>query len=168
MGEKMGVRVEVWPVAADDHGLWLLDTGAWMSAPITQDSDPHFEVEELLFMKAQIIGPPLIHSTSWRHIGPNLAATYVAVVEVDGPVLAAWPRAKPITAEVLAEHPPAAHGAAEAPEPHRLAVLGHAIRHLAFLRQFDAEAAASLPATWGPHLDGVRPALAGWYRQRCA
>lgn len=164
--EKMGARVEVWPVAADEVGIWqVAGVQPWLSDPIRQDSDPHFEVEELLFAKAGILGPALIHSTSWRSSGPNVILTYVVVVDVDGPVLGAWPDAKPISREVLVGHPPSGHGAAEPPAPHRLAVLGHAVRHVAFLRQFDTTAAAALPAAWDAPLDALRPALAGWYRR---
>ena len=76
----MNVQVEVWPVAADAAGLWLLsDGGPWLSAPIPQDSDPHFEVEHLLG-NAAIANPPLLHSTSWRPDGPHVLLTYIAVV----------------------------------------------------------------------------------------
>ena len=48
--EKMGITVEVWPLAADKAGIWLLSGGdAWRYGPVWGDGDVHDEVERLLF-----------------------------------------------------------------------------------------------------------------------
>jgi len=49
MGEPMTVQVEVWPLGADDNGVWLLSGGdAWRTGPIPADSEPFFEVKLLV------------------------------------------------------------------------------------------------------------------------
>lgn len=159
------VQVEVWPVAADGAGLWLLSAdGPWLSAPIAQDSDPHFEVEFLL-ARAGVETPPLLHSTSWRPDGPHVVLTYIAVVDVGSlPVAQVWPDAAPIGAALLeAVGTPPTHAADDVPVPRHVDVLVHAIRHVRFLQEFDATAAEALPAEWSSHLARLRPALAGLY-----
>ncbi len=161
---------EVWPVAADGNGLWLLSgKDAWRtkpSTPIGQDSDPHFEVESLL-AAGGVLAPTLVHSTSWRVDGSHIMLTYVAVVGVpEGGVIETWPQAQPFTADVLhVVGPTITHGAAEAPTPRYIDVLAHGVRHLVFLKLYDATAAEALPAEWTPHLARLTPALAGMYSQ---
>ena len=159
----MNVQVEVWPVAADDVGLWLLSGETpWLSAPITQDSDPHFEVEELCFTHPR---PVLVHSTSWRPDGPHIVLTYIVVYDTGAqPVLETWPVANPVSSALLdAVGPPATNAAHDVPIPRHVDVLVHAIRHLRFLQEHDATAADALPAAWRVHLEKLRPALAGLY-----
>jgi hypothetical protein len=170
----MNVRVEVWPVAADELGVWLLSgDGALYSAPIPQDSTSHFEVEHALadagfpMPDGQLRDIALMHSTSWREDGPHALHTYVTVADAGSAyVLDRWPHAVPITDALLATvgRPPT-HGATDRPAPRNVDVLAHAVRHLAFLRRFDATAAAALPAAWTPHLDALTPALAGLYSE---
>lgn len=162
----MNVQVELWPVAADDAGVWLLSGKApLLSAPIPQDSDPHYEVEWLLGRLWPLSGGvSLVHSTSWRPDGPHVVLTYVAVIDTPAPVLSDWSGAAPISALLLESVGPMPTNAAhDAPRPRHIDVLVHAVRHLRFLQEFDATAADALPPAWDAHLAKLRPSLAGLY-----
>jgi len=165
---QMSVQVEVWPVAVDDAGIWLVSgSDAWRSDPVPQDGDVHFEVETLLHRYSALESTTLIHSTSWRPDGPFIVLTYVAVLRgTDHPVRNAWQGALPIS-RALTEQvgPPAPNAATDPPIPRYIDVLLHAVRHLRFLLAEDATAAASLDTTWQRHLSGLRPALAGMYTE---
>lgn len=160
--ENMNVTVEVWPIRADQYGLWLVSgEDAWRSSPIGADSDPHFEVELLLSSHDM---PParLLHSTSWRPDNTSIVLTYIAVLETSEPS----PGARPITCDLLADvGNPTPHGAADAPIPRYSDVLHHGLRHLSFLLNTDAEAANAI-AGWCTHwVSQMQPALAGMYSQ---
>lgn len=162
----MNVQVEVWCVAADDQGIWLTNGagGAWLSAPIPQDSDPHFEVETLLAEHGVAGRQKLVHSTSWRADGPHVVLTYVAVVDPAAPVVQAYPDALPLGDELLqAVGRPPTNRAADAPLPRYIDVLTHAVRHLRFLLDYDATARAAMPSALAGHLTRLTPALAGLY-----
>lgn len=164
----MTVIPEVWPVAADKQGLWLLSgDGPWQATlPVQADGDVHAEIELLVQMHGlDLSDVPLLHSTSWRPNGTSIVLTYLAVVRRPGPVLENWIDAKPVSPHLLAftGNPPP-HGAAEAPIPRESDVLYHALRHAAFLRDTDTETAAVFDEHWLRHLEKLRPALAGMYR----
>ena len=171
MLEKMGITVEVWPVAADEAGIWLVsgrDALRW--GPVEADGDVHYETEMLLRgFGASLDEVAVIHSTSWRPDGPAIVLTYVAVLRVSGYVLETWPDAAPVTAALLAavgKAPP--HGAADVPVPRVMDVLLHGLRHLRFLLDRDAETGAALDAHWRRHLRPLEPALAAMYTERLA
>lgn len=184
MPELMTVTVEVWPLAADEAGIWLLSGGdAWRYGPVGADSDVHYEAEWLLFREGidpasvsfiKIPGRPVakvIHWTSCRPDGPTIVHTIMAVVEADGYVLETWPNAAPVTSALPAavgKAPP--HGAAEAPVPRVVDVLLHGLRHLKFLAgpEGDAETAAALDGNMLRHLAPLRPALARMFSERLA
>ena len=185
MPELMTVTVEVWPLAADETGIWLVSDGdAWRFGPVEATSDVHYEVELLLFHHgidpddAVFISLPMetpraevIHSTSWRPDGPTIVLTYIAVVKADGYVRERWPAALPVTAdlpEAVGKAPP--HGAASVPVPRVVDVLLHGVRHLRFLLgpEGDAETAAALDANWRRHLAPLKPALASMFSERLA
>lgn len=161
----MNVQVEVWAVASDVNGIWLVNGGeAWRSAPIVQDSDPHFEVENVLADQAMTDDVRVVHSTSWRADGPHVVLTYIAVVERGSVVISDWPKALPLGEELLAAvGPPPTNPATAAPLPRYVDVLAHAVRHLRFLLDHDATARAAMPASLVPHLTRLTPALAGLY-----
>ncbi len=169
MTETMGVVVEVWPLAADQHGVWLL-SGAepWRSAPIAADSEPHFELEMTLAERG-VHTPTLLHSTSWRPEGPHIVLTYVAVLDLPGLARTSWTGALPVSEELLPTvgNPPP-HGAAEVPVPRHVDVLHHALRHLRFLLDTDTSARQALAGYWPAHLDRMAPALAGMYETECS
>lgn len=168
MLEPMTVRVEVWPVAADEAGLWLVSGGTpWLSDAVMADGDVHFEVEMLLREHGiDPDGTAVIHSTSWRPEGPAVVLTYMAAIVAEGFALDAWPDAKPVAPELLdARGGPPTHGATEAPIPRHLDVLFHGLRHLRHLQMFDATNAAAMGELWREHLESFEPALAGMYSE---
>lgn len=173
MLEKMGITVEVWPVGADDAGIWLISgSDALRWGPVMADGDVHYEAETLLRgFGIDLADVDVLHSTSWRPDGPAIVLTYMAVVKVSGYVLETWPDAAPVT-RTLAEAigPAPVHGAADVPLPRVADVLLHGIRHLKFLAgpEGDAETAAALDENWVRHLAPLRPALAKMFSERLA
>lgn len=167
MAENMTVYPEVWPVAADETGLWLISgVGPWRPAlPVQGDGDVHADVElELSMNGLDMSDVPLLHSTSWRPDGSSVILTYIAVVRRPGFVRENWPGAEPISPLLPgAVGKPLTHDANEPPIPRYVDCLLHAIRHLAFLRDWDSAAFAVLDRHWLRHLEGLRPALAGMY-----
>lgn len=176
MTDLLGVQVEVWPVAADEHGIWLVSVehDAWRSEPIPDDSEPHDAVKDVLRDNP---GYPhaaggawdavkLLHSTSWRVDGPAVILTYIAVLGGHHEyVRDAWPDALPIGPDLFDEvGDPKPHGPADVPVPRYADVLFHGVRHLAFLRATDATARAALDAHWRRLLADLEPSLAGMYR----
>ena len=183
MPELMTVTVEVWPVAADDAGIWLISNGdAWRFGPVEAASDVHYEVELLLFHHgidpddAVFIEVPagtprtdVLHSTSWRPNGPTIVLTYMAVVKAGGYVRERWPYAAPLNAALPAavgKAPP--HGAAEVPVPRLIDVPLHGLRHIRFLMDYDAEISAALDENWRRHLAPLEPALFTMFSERLA
>lgn len=172
-GRPMIVQAEVWPVAADETGLWLLEHGPRPSLPIMDDAEPHDYAEMELMQACMWAGTKALHSTSWRvdhdrSQGCNyMVVTYVAVVACSGLVREEYPDAIPITSEAadaeLGNVP--THGATEAPAVRHFDVLFHALRHLRFLLAHDATVAAALPAVWGEHLASFDPAIARMYER---
>lgn len=167
MSEPMTVRVEVWPVAADEAGIWLLDTDAWRpNLPVMADTEPHADVELELASHGALAQVRLLHSTSWRMDGPAMMVTYVAVVGLGGLVRERWPAARPVSGELAdAVGKPAAHGPTDPPTPRYIDVLMHGLRHLAFLLGTDTTCGDALDEHWRRHLAGLQPALAGLYQE---
>jgi hypothetical protein len=181
MPELMTVTVEVWPLAADEAGIWLLSNGdAWRFGPVEAASDVHYEVELLLFqhgidpgdavfirLPADTPRTDVLHSTSWRPQGPTIVLTYMAVVKAGGYVRERWPAAAPLTAALPAavgKAPP--HGAAEVPVPRLVDVPLHGLRHVRWLMDYDAETSAALDANWRRHLTPLEPALFTMFSER--
>lgn len=164
MLEPMTVRAEVWPVAADEVGIWLLSgQDAWRTGAIMADSEPHAEVD--LELATRDIRAALLHSTSWRTDGTSVILTYMAVINGGSVVRAAWPNALPVTAGLADQvgRPPG-HAPDEAPAPRYVDVLMHGLRHLKFLLDGnDATSAAAMGPLWARHLEPLTPALAGMY-----
>jgi hypothetical protein len=167
--EPMNITVEVWPVAADTQGLWLLSgEDAWRYGPVAADSDIHYEVEFLL-AEHGITGADTkaLHSTSWHPDGPTVVLTYMAVIGVGEYVFDRWPDAGPVTADLAdAEGRPRTHAATEPPVPRFLDVMFHGIRHLKYLYEHDRTNAAAMGPLWAQHLMPFESALAGMYSER--
>lgn len=165
MNERTEVIVEVWPVSADEVGLWLISgTDAWRSEAIRKDSDPHTAVTELLKANDASDGVKLLHSTSWRAEETAVVLTYVAVIGCGAFVRDKWQNAAPISPVLPdAVGKPIAVEATEAPIPRYIDVLMHGLRHLSFLLQTDSAARSALCGKWPDHLALFRPALAGMY-----
>jgi hypothetical protein len=167
MTEHMGILLEVWPVAADRDGIWLLADDAWRSDRLPADTRPHGEVELLAYQHAPDLPIAVYHSTSWRFDDPGVILTYIAVANLGEHVQDWWPLARPVTLDLLATvGKPWPHRADAEPVPRYLDVLVHAIRHLRFLRDTDAETSAALGPWWARHLEVFEPALSGLYTDR--
>lgn len=165
MAEPMSVHVEVWPVAADEVGLWLLSgEDAWRSGPVMADDEPHSEVEYALYQHQAADDVALLHSTSWRVDGPRLVLTYMAVIAVPGLVRDAWPTALPISLDLAnAVGKPLPYTPTEPPTPRYIDVLFHGLRHLRFLLDTDIGNSEALDDYWRRHLAKLNPALATMY-----
>ncbi|MFC7650295.1 hypothetical protein ACFQX6_65735 [Streptosporangium lutulentum] len=166
----LGVKVEVWPVAADKFGIWLVspEGDAWRSEPITSDTEPHKTVEHLLDARHEFNRVRLLHSTSWRTEQDSIVLTYIAVLGGHGSheyVPDIWPQARPLSLG-LAEQvgKPIPHGPTEPPTPRYIDVLMHGVRHLRFLMDTDVHAKAGLDDCWQTHLYMLQPTLAGMYQ----
>jgi hypothetical protein len=164
----MTVVTEVWPLAADQTGIWLLaPEGPWPSEPIPADSEPHMAAElELIQHTVNLADVAVLHSTSWRTEHTSAILTYAAAIRVAGLVLDSWPGARPISLE-LANHVgrPPTHGPLDPPAPRYVDVLYHALRHLRFLLVTDATVAAALTEAWGVHLAELQPSIAEMYSE---
>ena len=173
-GEPKTIRVEVWPLDVDPHagntvsGIWLVSgADAWRTAvPLPADC-PVFAEARLVLAGHGVREPAIVHGTSVREDrGGTVMITHVAVVPVTGAyVHDDWPDAQPVPVErLLGEvgHPIRVNPADE-PLPRYLDVLFHAVRHLAFLAQWDSEARAAFPPGWLGQLERLTPALATLY-----
>lgn len=177
-------RVEVWPIAADVAGFWLLGgkRGAWdPGVPTEARLSTHEAVVEVVEAFGADDVTKALHSTSWRpDTQPAVDVfTYIACVDAGQAVIDRWPAARPI-GRVLLESvgKPYHHDPTEPPLPRFIDVAAHAIRHIRLLTNphcdaFDAstyEAIASLPGEetgrswWLDHLEGLKGQLAGLYR----
>lgn len=169
--EAMKVGTEIWPLAADRTGLWLVSAGArpWAPAePVMAASEPYAEVMlELARMGLQPNQLQLLHSTSWRQHGPRLVLTYAAVIRLDSAdsyVHDAWPDAAPLGLDLFQRvGAPPTHGAIGNPAPRMIDVLHHVLRHLRFLIDNDVTVARALDLHWHNHLRTYAPALATMY-----
>lgn len=167
--DRLGVRVEVWPVAADQFGIWLVseEADAWRSDYVPAESEPHRAVEQLLDERHQFNHVQLLHSTSWRTDRDAVVLTYVAVLgghESHEFVLDVWPHARPLTvdtAQAVGKTLP--HGPIDPPTPRYIDVLMHAVRHLRFLLETDVHAQAALDDHWRRSLNDLKPTLARMY-----
>lgn len=167
MGD-LRVRVEAWPVAADQEALWLLSgKGPWVSGNVPADGEPHAELDYVLSVHGALSSVRLVHSTSWRVEGPAVVLTYIAVVDCEPDfAVAQWRDAQPITAELVeAVGAPMAGPAVAPPVVRHIDVLLHALRHLRFLLDHDAAARDVLGDHWRRHLTAFEPALAGMYER---
>jgi hypothetical protein len=168
MSEPMTVRVEVWPVAADNIGIWLVSGGdAWRSRlPVMADNEPHAEVEYVLTEHDALNDAVLLHSTSWRVDGPAIVLTYVAVIHSSGLVRDRWSGALPVSLSLTETvgRPPT-NAPTEPPAPRYIDVLMHGLRHLRFLLDTDETNAAALNETWRRQLLSLDPALATMYSE---
>jgi hypothetical protein len=184
MGNKT-VGVEVFICAADSEAIWLKGDDAVRYGPLPAEHTVHYEAQRLLVAagvdpddEAVFIKLPdapqagVVHSTSWRDVGPAVVLTYMAVVKVDGFVLGAWPDAVPVTPVLLAStRKPQPHGAASPPRSVFVShVLTHGLRHLAFQtgKWGDANIAAALDRNWQRHLRALKPGMAGMYSELLA
>ena len=179
MIENLPTDVEVWPLAADESGVWLISgPEPWRSRePVPATVDPHAEAWALL-QHTERVRALLLHSPSWRYEahrhaplrGPRVVLSYVAVLPCSrdaGTVRLLWPDARPVDPEAVlgATGPAPSWVGPDSPEPLRVHVLTHAVRHLAFLAATDSTVRELLPDVWLDYLAGATPSLAGQYLQ---
>jgi hypothetical protein len=171
-GRPMTIVTEVWPVAADETGLYLLGQGPRPSLPVMDDAEPHDYAEMELMQAGMWASTKALHSTSWRidydkDLGQNyLIVTYLAIIGCADLVRAEWgDDIIAITTEAanaeLGNVP--THGATEAPAVRHFDVLFHGLRHLLFLLAHDATVAATMDELWRRHLAEFEPAIARMY-----
>lgn len=169
MFEPMTVWVEVWPVAADETGLWLLSGGEpWLDGPVMADNSEDF-MAKMLLRGNGITDDDLLwtHFTSWHPDGPRHVDTYLAIVDIGaGSVFERFPRATPITPGIY-DNPevgkPPTHGATEEPVPRSLDVLYHALGHLKDQIRKNATTRAAVGDLMRDHLEPYEETLAGMY-----
>lgn len=158
------LSVEVWPVAADEVGIWLLSGADGLRfGPIPAHQDLHSAACDLL-VRHCLPSPALLHGTSWREDGTTTMHCHIAVIAIDGLVRERYGEAEPVSrlAPMLAGPPFPVH-ADERPRPRYLDVLMHGIRHLRFLLTTDAAARKALAPPWPQHLAPFSAVLAGMY-----
>ena len=182
MLEPMTVIAEVWPLAADDAGIWLISGGEqWQSDIIMADSDMHWEAEQQLWWHGVDRGSvvalhststtsPGVRWTSWRPHGTSIVHTYMSVIRPAGLVLGAWPQALPLTIDLAeAVGRPAPHGAAEVPLPREIDVAFHGLSHIKWLIEHNAGIRAALIRTpWPRHLVPFEEQLATMFMPEAA
>ncbi|MFI7642966.1 hypothetical protein [Nonomuraea sp. NPDC049400] len=162
---KHSVRVEVWPLMADEDGIWLISgLGAWRTGDI--NCQPHPAVQRLLSGHGVSDLVRLLHSTSWRAIGGAVVLTYIAVRDhPHEPLSSRWPASLAITRTwAAAAGKPAPHPPAEAPTPRDADVLLHGLRHLRFLAATDTTAYQAMSEQWRSWLEPFTATLSGLYQ----
>jgi hypothetical protein len=184
--QLMGTYVELWPVAADELGIYLVSgVEPWRAGPVTEFEEPDLLAVNLLKQRGEWDASVLRHGTSWR---PKFTETpdplvrrcrqidtFVAVLGMDnyaaghGPfeyVPELWSDALPLSWRIYRKlGKPYDHGPMEPPDPADGHAMWHAIRHLEHLRRYDTTQAAQLDRHWQRHLSVLKPALAGMYRR---
>jgi hypothetical protein len=134
------VTAEVWAVAADEAGLWLVSPGGpWASLPIVRGDGPHDAAIRELQTRGLYRRGMLVHQSSSRTDGPAQVTTWMALVPGREPVPARFPDARPVS-PVLAEiaGPPPTHAPDELPVFALWHVLAHGLRELWRLGQTNA------------------------------
>jgi hypothetical protein len=82
-GEHMGVVLELYTLAVDATGIYMINDGgqAWRTGRIDADTDVFAELELLAYEYEPGLALPIIHGTSNRQDGPHMVHTFVAVAE---------------------------------------------------------------------------------------
>jgi hypothetical protein len=183
VSEFRAVHVEVWPLAADESSIWRLGgEDPWLPEhPVVVGSTPRGVAELEVVSHRMGDRLALLCGTSWREGDGSTIQSYVAAISTGGrPVPDQWPEAVAITPAVALEAGPAKAGpAVGVPEPRRLDVLMHGLRHLWILLErpewADAlsgelplvtpeEAAAALVPPWPERLREFEPVFDRMYK----
>jgi hypothetical protein len=183
---SMETFVLVFPAAADDSGLCLVEPEPWLHGPVQEGVGVRGTVQAVLFGHGCADPAPLIvHSTSWHEVGSprpgggrhyQQVDAYLAVLRLPAGSAAVeqwWPAAIPIDLPAIAAvGRPDRHGPTEPPrEVLQAHALLHGLRHLALELgpAGDSELRDALADTpWPRHLADVRPVLAHLYRHDLA
>jgi hypothetical protein len=172
MAEPMSVFAEVWPVAADAAGIWLVTGDRLISDAVGSDNDPWDEGKALLNRHEVTDLGSLVyfHGTSNRPDRGKWIVAHVAVVEGGESVRARFPHALPITSDLMDYvGKPFPHGPTTAPIPRDIDVLLHACAHLSYLVGTNSDFRAALIAAgsggdWLRELSRIEARLAEMYR----
>ena len=166
MSDHAGVRLELWVLAADKTGIWLISgDDAWRTDRVSADEDAFAEIDLLAYGHAPDLALSVIHSTSWRQEASGFVLTFAAIAQAGEFVQDRYPGALPITPGLLGTvGRPAPHDAARSPVPRYIDVLMHSVRHLRFLRDTDAPTRDAMSGDWRRHLEPFEPALAMLYQ----
>jgi hypothetical protein len=178
MLEPMTVRLDLWPLAADDIAIHVLDDNrdAWRGDPIPADTTVQAEVDFMLWQHGYRLDPAgpirtvlLTHQTSSHQDGPHLWLTWVAIIAVPPGEYArdlsatARPVGQPL-AQVLPK--PAPHAPTETPATLRDSDhLLHMLRDLGRLAVSDADLAPAFDDRWRRHLAELSPILDTLYQR---
>jgi hypothetical protein len=103
----MTVWTEVWPVAVDETGLWLVsgEDALRSDGPVTSDTGPRGQVRTELLPRLDVPAWELprvlvaLASTAEPRVEERGLITFVAFLRSDGPVRDYWPNAHPITTD---------------------------------------------------------------------
>jgi hypothetical protein len=142
--------IEVLPVALEPGGIVSLRPQHADSFIIAWPAQAKPEEVAAKALTALGFRPIVLHSTSWRHAGPEVVLTYLAVVSFVS-VPESWLKTGVKRTDLArgdATQPPPVIGVNQ--------VLEHALRHLAWLVKEDTGIAAALPG-WHDLLDGYVP-----------
>jgi hypothetical protein len=168
-GEHMGVVLELYVLAVDATGIYVINDGgrAWTSGRIDADASVFAEVKLLALEYEPGLALPIIHGTSNRQDGPRMVHTFVAVADT-GPyaqfVLDRWPQALPVTPEGAVEVGPAIpHESNDRPFPRDCDVLLHAVGHLRNLCDTNRKARMDMSLHLRRHLGEFEPVLNRMY-----
>ncbi len=177
---------EVWLLAADGAGLWLLEPAPRVSRPASGEGGLDGAVAQLLTAPELGGSVRLVRSTSWRPNDEGVRFSYVAALQVDGEVARTWPQAQRVADLARAAGPTLAGPAVGPAKPRSTDVLLHAVRSLAVLYDDPTAAVAGdlsrnpqVPEfhptggdvarvlrelAWGQHLSSLRGIFDSMYR----
>ena len=180
---NMETYVLVFPLAADDDGVMLIEPEPWTHGPVQAGVGVDGTVQAVLKGHGVADPAPLIcHSTSWHEVKTAHSIdgrqfplytqidAYLTLLELPAQVVEQrWPAAipvDPIIMQVIGF--PGPHGPTRPPaEILQAFALLHGLRHLAFQvgPEGDSELRDALDGTpWRRHLELMRPELARMYR----
>jgi hypothetical protein len=139
--ESVGQALELIPVGLGDNGLFWIKPMHADSLRVGLSSAARPAAVVLDMLKWYPLTAVTVHSASWRHEAEMTVLTYVAVVEPPGPA-----ENESLVVVPVRRDDPIAAGA----------VVEHAVRHIAWLRQNEPVVAAAL-AGWDEALAGFEP-----------
>ena len=139
--EFVGQALELIPVGLGDEGLFWIKPLHADSLRIGLPSAARPAAVVLDMLKWYPLTAVTVHSASWRHEADMTVLTYVAVVEPPGPTADESLVVVPVRGDIGSEAG---------------AVVEHALRHIAWLRQNEPVVATAL-AGWDHALAGLQP-----------
>lgn len=168
MSNDLPTVIELWPLAADEAGIWLLSgEEPLVSDPVQSDVGKYATAEQAA-QRFSRLPLKVLHQTSARDAKNLGIETWIAIPVLDGLFIEQFPDAAPVTPELLeVVGRPFPHAGAQAPLNRRVDILQHALRHVAWLvGPFgDANIRAALEPWWLAHLATLQPGLSTLYTE---